>query len=461
MKLLLLSANRERSPYPVFPLGLAFLAGPLAQAGHQLSALDLCFEADPQQALTTKLVAERPDTVIISLRNLDNVTWPGARSYLAGLKELVQICKTAGIRVVVGGSGFSLMPMEILAECGADIGVVGDGEELLPRLLDCLAEGRDPGLLPGVVLPGRSSFLPQEAVESIGSPDRRLFDVARYLKEGGMANLQTKRGCPFECIYCTYPLLEGRRMRLRPVEEIIAEIGVLVDAHGVDYLYFVDDIFNYPPEFAEALCRAIIAQGIKVNWSAFINPGFITQEHLELMRRAGCDAVEFGTESGSPLMLKNLCKSFAVEQVRYASGLCRESGLDFAHYIMFGGPGETAQTVKESFLLMDELAPTAVIAMTGVRIYPGTPLYQTALEEGVVTPEADLLQPLFYLSPAVRDCLPELVIAEAMQRRNWIVPGLEVNISDAMLEAMRMFKVRGPLWKLLKRSGRSRIAPLR
>jgi radical SAM superfamily enzyme YgiQ (UPF0313 family) len=230
--------------------------------------------------------------------------------------------------------------------------------------------------------------------------------------------------------------------------------------HGVDYVYFVDDIFNYPPSFAGQLCTAMIEAGLKVNWSAFINPGFITPELLELMQQAGCDAVEFGTESGAPAMLKSLGKSFCVEQVRSASRLCQTAGIDFAHYMLFGGPGETEQTVLESFRLMDELAPTAVIAMTGIRIYPGTRLAQTALTEGSITAETDLLQPVFYLSPAVRDQLADLVTREAMQRKNWIVPGLEVNVSPAMLEAMRIFKVRGPLWKMIKRLGRSHQHPL-
>ena len=275
-----------------------------------------------------------------------------------------------------------------------------------------------------------------------------------------MANLQTKRGCPFGCVYCTYPLLEGQLMRLRPVDEIIAEIKGLVADHGVSYLYFVDDIFNYPAEFAAQLCQAMIAEKIALNWSAFVNPDFITPQLLELMGRAGCDGVEFGTDSGSPVMLKNLRKSFDVEQVRSASRICREAGLDFAHYLLFGGPGETEATVRESFRLMDELAPTAVIAMNGIRIYPGTALQRTALEQGLITPETDLLQPTFYLAPAIRDCLAELVTTEAMQRTNWIVPGLEVNISPAMLEAMRIFAVRGPLWKQIKRLGRSHQHPL-
>lgn len=459
MKLLLISANRERCPYPVFPLGLAFLATPLKQAGHQLETLDLCFEPEPPAAVAAALERQRPDAVLISLRNLDNVTWPEGVSYLPQLRELVAICRGRAT-VIVGGSGFSLMPREILADCGADFGVVGEGEELLPRLLACLEQGADPAGLPGLVLPGGGAYLPPEALRSIGCPDRSLFDVGRYLREGGMANLQTKRGCPFACCYCTYPLLEGQAMRLRPVAEIVAEIRALRDGQGVDYLYFVDDIFNYPADFAAELCNAMIAAGLAVNWSAFINPDFITPQLLDLMQRAGCDAVEFGTDSGSPEMLRNLRKSFRVEQVRSASLLCREQGLDFAHYLLFGGPGETEQTVLESFALMDELAPTAVIAMTGIRIYPGTALFRTALQEGIITPDTDLLQPVFYLAPTIREQLAGLVTAEAMRRTNWIVPGLEVNVSPAMLEAMRIFKVRGPLWKMIKRLGRSHQHPL-
>ena len=459
MKLLLISANRERSPYPVFPIGLAFLAGPLEQAGHTLAALDLCFEADPLASVAAALDQHQPDAVIISLRNLDNVTWPGGVTYLPALCEVVATCKGRAT-VIVGGSGFSLMPIEIMAACQADIGLVGEGEEQLPRLLDCLARQADISGLPGVVLPGVSGFVPPVALSRIGTPDRQLFDVARYLREGGMASVQTKRGCPFSCCYCTYPLLEGQQMRLRPVDEIIAEIRGLIDQQGVDYLYFVDDIFNYPPRFAEQLCSAMVEAGLRINWSAFINPDFVTPRLLELMQRAGCDAVEFGTDSGSPVMLQNLNKSFTVDQVRSSSHCCQAAGLDFAHYLLFGGPGETEDTVRESFQLMDELHPTAVIAMTGIRIYPGTRLYQTALQEGLVTADTDMLQPTFYLSPAIRDRLADLVTAEAMQRSNWIVPGLEVNVSPAMLEAMRSFKVRGPLWKLIKRLGRSHQHPL-
>ena len=459
MKLLLISANRERSPYPVFPIGLAYLAPSLRSAGHDLQGLDLCFADDPMAAVGQALADFAPDAAIISIRNIDNVSWPGVRSYLAGVAEVVAACQGRVI-TIVGGSGFSIMPVELLAFLGADYGVAGEGEDVLPRLLAAIAAGDRSPSLPGVVLPGAADFPPPAPVTAIGTPDRTLFDVAAYHRLGGMTNLQTKRGCPFTCTYCTYPLLEGAKVRTRPIAEIIAEIRSLVDDFGVSYLYFVDDIFNFPTDFATELCLAMAREKLGVNWSAFINPDFLPPSLLDAMLAAGCDALEFGTDSGAPAMLASLRKSFTVDTIRESSRLCRERGVDFAHYILFGGPGETPATVRESFLLMDELQPTAVIGMTGIRIFPGTDLHRQALAEGVVAPDDALLEPRFYLSPAVRDSLCDLVTAEALQRTNWVVPGLEINISDGMLEMLRHFPVRGPLWKLMKRLGRSRIRPV-
>lgn len=457
MKVLLVSANRERSPYPVFPIGLAYLAGPLAAAGHELRAIDLCFSREPGEDIARAMADFAPAAVVVSVRNVDNVTWPGCRSYCAGVKQVLDRCR--GAVTIVGGSGFSLLPRELLAYLGGDYGVIGEGEEILPQLLSRLERGEAVSSLPGVVCAGRDEFLPPRPVARIGTPDRRLFAVERYRREGGMANVQTKRGCPFACIYCTYPLLEGRQVRLRPVAEVIAELRALATEHGIDYVYFVDDIFNYPPEYATELCRALSGAGLGINWSAFINPGFVTPQLIDDMAAAGCDAVEFGSDSGSPEMLANLGKSFGTAEIRSASRACRERGVDFAHYLLFGGPGETSATVTESFALMDELEPTAVIAMTGIRIFPGTPLHERAIAEGVIPAAASMLEPAFYLAPAVRDSLGELVTTEAMKRRNWVAPGLEINMSDALLEALRTFPVRGPLWKQLKRLGKSRVNP--
>lgn len=459
MRLLLISVNKERDPYPVFPIGLSYLVPSLSAAGHELSVLDLCFSDDSHAAISSTLISFSPDAVLISLRNLDNVTWPDSRSYYSSASEIISQCRNCAI-TIIGGSGFSLMPAEVMAAVGADYGIVGEGEELLPALLSCIESGQDASKLPGVIVAGSSSFTPPQPVTFIGKPDRSLFNLSRYHQDGGMANVQTKRGCPFKCIYCTYPLLEGRHIRLRPIQDIIEEIRHLIEYYGVDYVYFVDDIFNFPTDFAEQLCRAMIAERLAVNWSAFISPGFVSPQLLQLMLEAGCDAIEFGSESGSDKMLINLGKSFTSESILTSSKLCHEFGVDFAHYILFGGPGETEKTILESFELMDRVQPTAVIAMTGIRIYPGTTLETIAIEDGLITKDTSLLDPVFYIAPHVRETLSSLVTTEALKRRTWVVPGLEINTSHAMLEALRMFQVRGPLWKLMKRLGKSRIKPL-
>jgi len=453
MNILLISSNREMSPYPVFPLGLAFLASPLRAAGHHLQLLDLCFSADTGRDIDEALARFAPEAIVISIRNIDNVTWPGSRSYVAGIREVVDRCRDRGT-VIVGGSGFSLLPAELFRYLGADYGVIGEGEEVLIQLIQALAAGGPIPPLPGVLSGDSGMFLPPLPVARIGTPNRSLFDVGRYRREGGMANVQTKRGCPFTCSYCTYPLLEGRSVRLRPVGGIIAELRELAERHGIDYVYFVDDIFNYPPGFALELCRAMAGADIGIQWSAFINPAFMTRELLTAMVAAGCDGVEFGTDSGSPAMLQSLGKSFHTGHIRESSRLCRDLGVDFAHYLLFGGPGESAETVAESFSLMDEVDPTAIIAMTGIRIYPGTPLHAQAVAEGMLQADVPLLEPVFYISPSLKESLCDMVREKALSRKNWIVPGLEVNMSDAMLEALRRFSVRGPLWKLIRRRTR-------
>jgi hypothetical protein len=121
-----------------------------------------------------------------------------------------------------------------------------------------------------------------------------------------------------------------------------------------------------------------------------------------------------------------------------------------------GGPGETDDTLSETFELMDRCEPTAVIILCGIRIYPGTPIEQQACEEGQLAPGDSLLEPKFYLSPAVRETLLERVAGEAARRPNWIVPGLEINVSLRLMRWLRDRGHKGPMWELLAERPRRR-----
>jgi radical SAM superfamily enzyme YgiQ (UPF0313 family) len=462
MKILLISVNREKMPYPVFPLGLAYLVRALRDEGHTTEVLDLCFSQDPSVELKETLRRFQPEWIGLSLRNLDNLTYPTPVSYLKEVEEVIQVCHQASsAKLILGGSGYSLAPQELMNYLDIDFGIIGEGEEVLLNLINSFEKGGSISPSPHLLVKEKPFPYPSGGAKvlPIKTPDRSLFETRRYLEKGGMGNIQTKRGCPFSCIYCTYPLLEGKEVRLRETEEVVDELQKLTQ-EGVDYIYFVDDIFNYPPSSAEDLCREMIGRNVKIKWSAFVNPGFLHENLLKWMREAGCVGIEFGTDSGSPRMLRNYRKSFGIEDIIQSSQFCSALGINHCHYLLLGGPGEDAETIEESFELMDRLDPTAVIAMLGIRIYPGTEMEQIARSHGVIRQDSNLIFPYFYVSPALKGRLEEIVREKALERKRWIVPGLEINISQNLMEGIRRFQIRGPLWELVERMKRPRIKPL-
>ncbi len=462
MKILLISVNRERMPFPVFPLGLAYIARAFREKGHPMEVMDLCFSHEVSVDLNNTLHRFQPDLIGISLRNLDNLTYPTSVSYLKEVEEVVGICRqTTSSRLVIGGSGYSLAPKDLLQHLDVDFGIVGEGEEIFFQLVRDLEKGGPISPSPYLLIKEKPfpALIEGARVFPLQSPDRSYFETRRYLEEGGMGNVQTKRGCPFSCIYCTYPLLEGNKVRLRKAEEVVEEIYHLVE-EGIDYIYFVDDIFNYPPSYAETLCREMVRRKVNVKWSAFVNPNFLTESLLNWMKEAGCEGIEFGTDSGSPRMLEHYKKSFTQEDILQSSNLCSKLNINHCHYLLFGGPGEDEGTIEESFRLMDQLNPTAVIAMLGIRIYPGTEMEQISLSQRVIDRGSNLIYPYFYISPILAGRLEEIVKEKALMRNRWIVPGLEINITQNLIEQIRKFRVRGPLWELVGRMKRPRVKPL-
>ena len=457
--ILLVSANRESMPYPVFPLGVAYVESALAAAGHATAVFDAnCHDpADAPAALAALAERLAPDLVGLSIRNIDNLTYPTSVSYLDDIRRLAESARLAAPRapLLLGGAGYSLFPEETLAALDADAGLIGEAEARLPAAIDALLERAPLDAVGGLVYRDRGGLrrtrppTPAELRFPPEPPRRAGLDLAFYDRQGGMGNVQTKRGCPFHCSYCTYPLLEGHRFQVRPAERVADEVESLAAGHGVDYLYFVDNYFNHPIEHAEAVCRALTRRRLQVRWSCFAHPAHVTPALAETMRRAGCSAVELGTDAGSPAMLRSLNKEMTPDQILAASRACRDAGLPFAHYLLLGGPGETDRTLAETFDLMDRCEPTAVIVMCGIRIYPGTPIERQARAEGLVRPGASLLEPRFYLSPAVRATLLDRVAEAAAHRPHWIVPGLAINLSPRLMQFLRARGHKGPLWELL------------
>jgi radical SAM superfamily enzyme YgiQ (UPF0313 family) len=456
-RVLLISANTEKLPDPVFPLGAAYMAAVAARYGHTVDTLDLCFLDDPHAALGDKLRGFEPDVVGISLRNLDSSSYPLNTSYIDDYRALVDSVRArTDATVVLGGAGFTIMPTTILEYLGADVGVVGEGEAAFPWVLDRLAQRAPLESEPGFTcerINGGVCVTPAARIkrlDSTGIPERRAFDIETYYHRGGALNIQTKRGCYFECVFCSYPLIEGSKVRMRTPASVVDEIEASRDAFGVRHWFFVDNIFNMPIRHAKEICEEMAARDLGIEWSGYLNPKFIDEELCRLMAASGCKAIEFGTDSGAPTMMANLKKEFSVDNLRTTSALCHRYGLKFCHSLIFGGPGETRATVTETIELMDELKPTAVIALTGIRVLPGTEMVQIALRDGQIDEDDNLLYPKFYISPGLEDELIERIEAYARAHPNWIVPGKGIKTNIQVLQKLRERKIKGQLWRLLR-----------
>jgi len=462
MRFLLVSANQERSPDPVAPLGVCYVATAAAEAGHDVTVLDLCFSSDVAGDVAAAVDAERPDAIGISLRNVDNCAYPDTVTYLPHYREVVAACRAASAApLVLGGSAFTTMPAHYLRALEVPYGIVGEGEVAIVRLLDRLAAGAEPRDLGGLAVwdarTERVTIAPPAWLSSLDRirADRRWIDNRRYFERGGMGNLQTKRGCHYKCTYCAYPVIEGRGMRMRDPAAIAAEVRALLD-DGIDQFFVVDSVFNAPRGYAERVCAALRPLGERIRWSCFVTPGNFSAELLDLMLAAGCQSIDFGTDAASAPTLRGFRKSFNVDDIREASTLCRERGVAFCHSLVFGGEGETWETVAETIAVMDECQPTVVIAMCGVRVYPETPLAQALVARGDVPGVDALYEPYFYFAPAVAEGLAERVRAAAHERRNWLLPGTKVNDEERLFARLRGRGLKGELWRYLPRLGLGR-----
>ena len=458
MKVLLVSPNIESLPDPVFPIGLAYIAAALKKNGTPYRVLDLCFENDYERAIASAMAEFAPEVIGVSLRNLDNVSYPKYTSYLSFYCRVIaniRNCSEEGI-IVIGGSGFTLLPEPVLAHLDADFGIAGEGDTAFIDLIHDLEKNGLSYIPPeGRIIHVRADI--RENIDALPVADRSGFDNAAYLELGGMGNIQTKRGCPFHCIYCTYPLIEGKSVRTRSPDRVCDEIEQLIEI-GVRNLFIVDNEFNYPMSHALSLCREIIQRQIKIQWSCYANPAFITDELVAAMREAGCTGVEFGCDAAVPEMLVSLGKNFSVSDIQQASRICRNAGMAFCHSLLLGGPGETMDSVRRTCETICGTRPTAVVCMVGIRVFPNTRMAKVAAEEGFVGSAPDFLEPVFYLSPAVETEILPFIENFSRDNPTWIFPGLQINMNGHLQKKMRRFGVRGPLWERMKLA-KPRISP--
>ncbi len=446
--ILLISCNTTTEPYPVYPLGMAMIAHAAEDAGFDVIQRDILV-AEDWQAEIRELI-EQNDLLLIglSIRNVDDVNYCKGDVYFDHYRQIVQFIRQYTDKpIVLGGSGYSIFPNEMLEMSGADYGIVGEGEKVFVELAKAISSGNPPS---ETILRGSSYIQPDELIPTRRDPKLAEF----YLMRGGMLNVQSKRGCPHRCIYCSYPVLEGVQYRFRSAKDVVDEIEQLKTDYNADYLSFTDSVFNDARGNYLSIAEELVRRQNKTPWMAFFRPADFTPDEVDLLKRSGLHAVEWGTDASSDATLDGLKKDFTWAQVQHSNRLFAESGIQNAHFVMFAGPNETPETVEEGIRNIEALTDCVVFAGIGLRVFPDTPIWKTLTEQGIISAQQNILDPYWYFSPHIdREWLHQRLLEAFKDRKDRIYPDGE---QLDMIKAFHNMGYRGPIWNLILSHNRTR-----
>jgi radical SAM superfamily enzyme YgiQ (UPF0313 family) len=376
-----LDKDRELRP----KLGLLYIAGALRQSlGITPVIVDCLAEGLGLEALEERLRQEQPEVVGLSVLTFNLL------DCLAVAKAVRRACPRA--RVCFGGHHVSLYPKETLSFPEVDWVVVGDGEEAFAELVAAVRDGGGLSAVPGLgwkdaegrpVLneprPVRESAL----LDDLPLPAHDLLDLERYTMvvsgEGGVAAVQSSRGCPGRCSFCDMRL---SRFRYRSPDHVLRELLWLKEL-GAKEFFFVDDTFTVRRDRVLELCRKMAEAKLDLPYKVSARVDRIDEETISALARSGCTSIHYGVESGSQRVLDILQKGVTLDQIRKAFRLTKAAGLRSFAYMMLGVPGETPEEMERSIAFVRELQPDHVNYSICMPL-PGSPFYAAALREGVI-----------------------------------------------------------------------------
>lgn len=368
------------TPWP--PYSLAMIAAVLRK-GHSVRLLDC-----PAQGVSEKKMlklAERfaPDVVVASI---STETVEGDLAAFSRIKSLPK-CPI----IVIFGVHASVFAEEILGGGVVDYVVRGEPERTVEDLVSALGRGADVRGIKGIAGregPGRvfmteaRPFL--EDLDALPFPSWDLVDLDRYtlpISKRRFVMVNTLRGCPFPCAFCTARAYYGAAARTRSVGNILAEIKFCGERFGIRDIFFWSDTFTLVRSHVQDLCEAILAEGLKFRWVANSRVDTVDADLLAIMKKAGCWMVSYGLESGDDRILESSGKKITVERIERAVTATKDAGIKVAGHFIFGLPGETERTAAATVALAKKLDLDFAHFYAAVP-YPGSPLFEQASGEG-------------------------------------------------------------------------------
>jgi anaerobic magnesium-protoporphyrin IX monomethyl ester cyclase len=387
-------------PYP--PLGTLYAASFTRENGYSVALFDAML-ANSEEEWAQALDQYQPIFAVIYEDSFNYLT----KMCLLRMREaaftMIEMAKERGITTVVSGSDASDHPESYLRQ-GADYVVRGEGEITLVELLDVLS-GRtnssvgeilglafleenvsgafqsNVGLRSGTVriTPDRPDI---RDLDVLPFPAWDLVDVSRYrgiwLERHGhySMNMVTTRGCPFHCNWCAKPIW-GQRYNSRSAENVVAELHWLQEKFRPDHIWFADDIIGLKPGWFHRFADLLEENNSRIPFKCLSRADLILRDDgdIDALKRAGCEILWMGAESGSQKILNAMEKGTTVEQIYEASAKLRARGIKVALFLQFGYPGETREDIEMTLQMVREIMPDDV-GMSVSYPLPGTRFYE-------------------------------------------------------------------------------------
>lgn len=359
------------------PIGLYYVGAVLRERGHDVELLN--WHDMGNRPLEAEDAFRRlcPDVIGFSVLHANR--W--------GAVDMARLARRVvpEVRVVFGGIGATFLWEQILEQADeVDFVVLGEGERTFEALIEHLDSGGGPapGHLPGIAfrMDGRPFRTPD------APPIEDLDSLPNPAKHFTFQHVAATRGCARNCTFCGSPRFWGRRVRAHSPSWFVEELELLY-RRGVTFFYFSDDTFTADRLRVIEICRGILERGLRITWFAIARVEHVDGEMLEWIRRAGCIQISYGVESGSAAVRKRLNKPLRPEKVRQAFSLTTRAGILARAYFIYGCPGETDETIKETLDLIRRIRPLGAIFYI-LEVFPGTALYEDMRRAGRISEDA-------------------------------------------------------------------------
>jgi radical SAM superfamily enzyme YgiQ (UPF0313 family) len=419
MNILLVSTNTYRFLSPL-PVGLTYVSASLKEAGHDVAFFDCLFSGNPPDELRKMIASFKPAVVGFSVRNLDAYSRTKTESFLPPVRELVSVARNAGVVTVLGGTAFSTLPKPMLGYMGADYGLSGQGETSMLSLVESVKKGDLDRSISGLVWKEGDKI--QANPPSLGGyagrkNDWNLVDLKKYGKKMFATGIVATSGCQFLCNYCDSGAVFGRTPLSREVREIVADLEYL-GACGVREFSIIDACFNTRLDFAKQVLEGIIRQNLKLTFCAEMVPaaGSFDDEFFRLYKKAGGILLLMGGDSLSDKMLRRYKKPCTFDDIYQGTNMAGKHGIAFVQSLLFGGPGENEETLRESLGRLSQIPYALPSVEFGLRIAPNTEVFEIAKREEFVADEGELLFPKYYVSKELDSRWAEKAIHKELRK---------------------------------------------